>query len=278
MPLTADHFRSVNRFDADTPLHRQIARVIRDAIADGTLAPDEKLPSEHDMAAMAAVSRNTMRDGIDHLVAEGLIIKRSGLPARVVTPPQVRRMSTQRYQEALDLIRANDGAHPMSSAFTDDHGVGWAEHNVLAKYSVGPVLNTQAVPTEFLTRLGLGPDAPVLVRDLIKQVRGKTVQLQTSVIPLELVAGTPVADPDRQPWPGGTIAELYSVGLVVTRVLEEVLVRQPTPRERQVLGMDAVGPVGEITRVFYAGDRAVECSVAVIEAASYILSFETEVR
>lgn len=272
MPLTADHFRSVNRFDADTPLHRQVARVIRDAIADGTLVPDEKLPSEHDMAAMAEVSRNTMRDGIDHLVAEGLIIKRSGLPARVVTPPQVRRMSTARYQEAMDELRRTGGHHPDSSAFTTDHGVAWREHTVLASYIEAP-----ATPDE-ARRLDLAPGALVLRRELTKQVKGVTVQMQVSVMPLSIVSGTPVADPNRQPWPGGVIAELFSLGLEVTRVLEEAGVRQPTARERQVLRMDAAGPVAEITRVFYVRGRPVEYSVAVIEAMAYRLSFDTAIR
>jgi GntR family transcriptional regulator len=271
VPLTRDHFRSVNRFDTDTPLHRQVARVLRDAITDGTLAPGEKLPGEYDMALMADVSRGTVREGVDRLVAEGLIVKRSGLPARVVTPPQVRRMSTARYQEAMDLLRVTGGQHPESSAFTTDHGVEWQQHTVLASYAEGP-----ATPDE--TRwLNLPEDAMVLRRDLIKQVKGETVQLQVSVIPLEIVAGTPVADPDRQPWPGGVIAELYSVGLEVTRVLEEVGVRQPTARERQLLGMDAAGPVAEVTRVFYVDNHPVEYSVAVIEAMGYRLSFDTTI-
>lgn len=271
MPLTRQDFRGVNRFDTDTPLHRQVARVIRDAITNGTLAPGERLPGEHDMALMVEVSRGTIRDGIDRLVAEGLIVKRAGLPARVVTPPQVRRMSTSRYQEAMNLLRAHDGAHPQSSAFTTDHGVGWTEHTVLARYEEGTATIDEA------RWLGLPEGAPVLRRDLTKQVRGETVQMQISVIPLELVAGTPVADPNRQPWPGGVIAELYSVGLKVTRVLEEVGVRQPTARERQVLGMDAAGPVAEVTRVFYVDNHAVEYSIAVIEAMGYRLSFDTTI-
>lgn len=246
--------------------------MLRDAIADGTLSPGERLPGEYDMALMADVSRGTVRDGIDRLVAEGLIVKRSGLAARVVTPPQVRRMSTARYQEAMDLLRATGGKHPESSAFTTDHGVEWQEHTVLASYAEAP-----ATPDE-AKWLGLAPDTLVLRRDLTKQVKGETVQLQTSVIPLSIVSGTPVADPDRQPWPGGVIAELYSVGLQVTRVLEEAGVRQPTARERQALGMDAAGPVAEITRVFYVNNRAVEYSVAVIEAMGYRLSFDTAIK
>lgn len=224
---------------------------------------------------MAGVSRATVRDGVTALVTEGLVVKRAGRPTRVAAPPQVRRMSTERYQEALDAIRAHDGVHPLSSAFTTDHGVEWGEHNVLASYE-------QARPTVGeARRLELVPDPiepTVLRRRLIKQVRGETVQLQTSVIPLELVVDTPVADPDRQPWPGGTLAELYSIGLAATRVLEEARVRAPTAEERKLLGLEISGPVMEIVRVFYVKHRPVECSLAVVDAASYMLSFETELR
>lgn len=273
MPLTADHFRRVNRYDEDAgPLHRQVADVIRQAIADGTLSAGQELPSEHAIMEMAEVSRATVRDGVNALVTEGLVIKRSGRPTRVVSPPQKRRVSTGRYQEALDAIRANAGSHPLSSAFTADHGVEWSEHNVLADYEVG-----QALPREAF-RLGLPESAMVLRRELIKQIRGEAVQFQTSVIPLELVEGTPVADPARQPWPGGTIAELHSIGLVVTRVAEEIKVRSPYPNERKILGLEATGPVMVVVRTFYVDDRPVECSVAVVDAVSYVMCFETELR
>lgn len=281
VPLTRTHFARVNRFDAaGPPLHQQVAEVIRRAITDGTLEPGESLPSEGAIAEMAGVNRHTVRDGITDLVTEGLLVKRAGRPTRVVTPPQVRRMSTQRYQGALDAIRTNDGVHPLSSAFTDDHGIEWNAHNIVATYQEGPVT------LDYAPHLGLiaGQDH-VLYRELLKQVNGETVQLQTSVIPLGLVRHTPVADPARQPWPGGTIAELYSVGLEVCRVVEEVQVRAPTPRERKALNLEASGPVMEIRRVFYvrsgdAGEQQapVECSIAVVEAASYRLSFETELQ
>jgi GntR family transcriptional regulator len=277
VPLSRSHFRSVNRFDEDgPPLHAQVAGVIRRAITDGTLSPGEALPGEHEIAGWTGINRTTVRAGIADLAVEGLVIKRSGRATRVVTPPQVRRMSTERYQQALNAIREHDGVHPLSSAFTEDHGVEWGEHTVLADYEEGAATTGEAQRLEIF---GVGAASPmVLRRRLIKQVHGETVQLQTSVIPLDLVAGTPVADPDRQPWPGGTIAELFSVGLEVTRVLEEMFVRSPTPAERQMLNLESTGPVMEITRVFYVERQPVECSIAIVEAASYMLSFETTLR
>jgi DNA-binding GntR family transcriptional regulator len=68
------------------------------------------------------------------------------------------------------------------------------------------------------------------------------------------------------------------VGLEVTRVLEEMFVRSPTPAERQMLNLESAGPVMEITRVFYVERQPVECSIAIVEAASYMLSFETTLR
>jgi GntR family transcriptional regulator len=272
VPLTGDYTRRVNRYDK-IPLHQQVAAAIRAAITDGVLRPGEALPSEHDMADSMDVTRGTVRDGVSELVSEGLLVKRSGRPTRVVAPPQVRRMSTQRYQQALDAVRANSGQHPLSSAFTQDHGVEWTEHNVLTEYVEGPV----TAPYAQRLQLAEGQDL-VLYRKLLKQVHGETVQLQTSVIPLDLVRGTPVADPDRQPWPGGTIAELYSLGLEVRRVTEEVQVRQPTPAERKALRLEAAGPVMEVTRVFSTSRGPVECSVAVVEATSYRLWFETELE
>lgn len=265
----------VNPYDeTGGALYQQLATVLRDAIASGDLGPHEALPAEADLAEASGLHRNTVRHALSTLVAEGLLVKRTGRPARVAAQRQVRRMTTSRYAEALEKIRANGGVHPDSSAFTEDHGVDWSAYGVGTAYE-----EVLASPKE-ANRLELGPTTGtswwVLRRQLVKRVHGVTVQLQTSVIPLPLVENTPVADPKRQPWPGGTIAELYSIGQEVTRVREEARWRAPTPLERRALGIETTSGVLEVERVFYAGQRAVEFSVTVVEAASYSLLYETE--
>lgn len=276
MPLELND-RSISRYDGRA-LHRQLADLIRDQIRRGTLRPGEALPSEGDISTASGLSRSPVREAIDVLVGEGLIVKRSGVPTRVAIPPPVRHMATSRYRDELARLRALDGAeHPLTSAFTEDHDIDWDAYRVESTYT-----ENDAATDADAERLEVDPGSPVLRRQLVKFVAGAPVQIQESVIPLGLVAGTPVADPARQPWPGGTIAELYSVGLVVTRVVEEARARTPSTAERRLLEMEAAGPVWEVTRIFYVGDkgdeRPAEASTVIAPAARLILRFETDLR
>jgi GntR family transcriptional regulator len=267
MPLNLDS-RSVSRYD-DRALHRQLADLIRAAINHDECKPGEPLPSETELANTVGISRTAVRDALDILASEGLIVKRSGAVTRVAMPPPVRHMATSRYADELRLLKAG-GEHPQTSAFTTDHDITWESYAVQADYSEDAATEADA------DHLHLRPGAPVLRRYLVKYAAGVPVQMQESVIPLHMVAGTPVADPTRQPWPGGTIAELYSVGLVVTRVVEEATARTPSTAERRALEMEAAGPVCHIVRTFYVGETPAEVSTVVCPAAGTVLRYETD--
>ncbi|HVW57366.1 MAG TPA: GntR family transcriptional regulator [Rhizobiaceae bacterium] len=60
------------------PLYLALKRNIEQAIADGVLNPGEALPSERDIAAMADVSRVTVRKAVQDLVEAGLLVQRHG--------------------------------------------------------------------------------------------------------------------------------------------------------------------------------------------------------
>ncbi len=59
-------------------LARQIAEALRAAILDGTLAVDERLPTETELAARFGVSRPTIREALKRLAAQNLIRSRRG--------------------------------------------------------------------------------------------------------------------------------------------------------------------------------------------------------
>jgi GntR family transcriptional regulator len=70
----------ISKIDPDQhqPLYRQIQGVIRDAVADRTLRPDDALPPERELAAEFGVSRITIRKAIEGLVSEGVLDTRHG--------------------------------------------------------------------------------------------------------------------------------------------------------------------------------------------------------
>jgi GntR family transcriptional regulator len=72
--------KAVGPLDArgNLPLYQQLQRALRQAIENRTLAPDDALPAERDLAAEFGVSRITVRKALVGLVAEGLLVRRQG--------------------------------------------------------------------------------------------------------------------------------------------------------------------------------------------------------
>jgi GntR family transcriptional regulator len=61
--------------DANEPLWMQLATVLRTAIKDGLLRPDQALPSESELIDRFGVSRTVVREALAELVRRGLIYK-----------------------------------------------------------------------------------------------------------------------------------------------------------------------------------------------------------
>lgn len=62
------------------------------------------------------------------------------------------------------------------------------------------------------------------------------------------MAGTPVADPINEPWPGGTRAQMASLGVTVNRITESFTAAMPTEAEAATLRVGAGVPVLRYTR------------------------------
>ncbi len=64
--------------DDEGPLHRQTYRALRGAILEGRLRPDTRMPSSRSLAKELGLSRNTVLQAFDQLVAEGYATAREG--------------------------------------------------------------------------------------------------------------------------------------------------------------------------------------------------------
>ena len=65
------------------PLRRQLATAIADAIRDGRLQPQSRLPSSRDLAAQLGVSRGVVTDAYAQLAAQGFLETRPRIPPLV---------------------------------------------------------------------------------------------------------------------------------------------------------------------------------------------------
>ncbi|MGH8223705.1 MAG: GntR family transcriptional regulator [Woeseiaceae bacterium] len=64
--------------DDNQPLYRQIQAILREAVNDRTLRPNDALPPERELAADYGVSRITIRKAIEGLVNEGVLDTQHG--------------------------------------------------------------------------------------------------------------------------------------------------------------------------------------------------------
>jgi GntR family transcriptional regulator len=61
-----------------TPLYHQLKQALRDEIERGTYKPGDRLPSEPELIRQYGISRITVRQALDELESEGLIVRRHG--------------------------------------------------------------------------------------------------------------------------------------------------------------------------------------------------------
>jgi len=76
MKYTIDHKSSI-------PLHAQAEALLRNLIEEPEYKNGKLLPNEVDMAKRQGISRNTLRQAINKLVFEGLLIRKKGVGTRV---------------------------------------------------------------------------------------------------------------------------------------------------------------------------------------------------
>lgn len=78
-------------FDRPENLADAVAQQIRARIMSGEFAPQQKLPTEHELASRFQVSRNVIREAIARLKLNGLIETRRGVGSFVATDVNAKR-------------------------------------------------------------------------------------------------------------------------------------------------------------------------------------------
>lgn len=74
--------------NAPIPLYRQLADLLTSEIRTGRYIPGSRIPSEHQLAAVHNLGRPTVRQAIDRLVRNGLLVRKRGSGTFVCEPRQ----------------------------------------------------------------------------------------------------------------------------------------------------------------------------------------------
>lgn len=236
----------------ERPRYRQVADELRRRILAGAIPPGSLLPSETAIIEEFAISRGTVRQTLALLRTEGLVVTEHGRGTFARPALPVRRLSSDRYRRELEQIVGNG---PPATSFTADHNIGWSDYELDKEFHDVPATAALAELFE------VPPGTMLLERRLVFRSMGLPQQMSTSYLLLDMVAGTPVADPANEPWPGGNTAQLHSLGITITRIAESVRARMPFADEIATLRMPAGVPVLTINRRTFAGDRVVEVAV-----------------
>ncbi|MDG4796398.1 GntR family transcriptional regulator [Micromonospora sp. WMMD1082] len=245
-----------------------MADELRRRIMSGATPPGALLPSESTLMAEFSVARGTVREALAVLRAEGLVATEMGRGtyARPVVP--VRRLGSDRYRKELDQVRSGE----LVTSFTADQQIAWSAYTLDKKFRETPANETIA------ELFGVEPGTMLLERRFVFRAHGTPQQMSTSYLLLEMVAGTPVADPANEPWPGGNTSQLYSLGHTIISVREQVRARMPRADEVDALKIPGGVPVLVLTRQTYADERVLEVADITIPADRVSLDYQIDLR
>lgn len=243
---------------SDRPVYRQIADHLRDDITAGRLLEGERLPSESQLMGRYGTARNTARDAIALLRAEGLVEVHHGRGAFVRRRPPLRRLTHDRFTRRH---RKTGKAAFLAEAAAE----GWEP--TVEILDIGPAPATGNVAE----RLGVEEGSTILRRYRRYLADGRPVEIAATSLPLDVVEGTTIAEPN--PGPGGVHARLEEAGHRLAYLTEDVTARMPTPDETKLLRLPPGTPVLHLVREAHTKDRVVEVTETVIAADRYVLSY-----
>ena len=142
------------------PRHAQISEWLRQQIEDGTLGPDEQLPSESQLTGRFGVSRITVRRALQTLEHEGLIYRRQGLGS-FVQDTRVRQ----------GLVRLTDFVEDMAQA-------GLAARSQVLHFA------PEAARPDVAARLDVGDDQPVYRLDRLRLAEDEPIAFDRTWLPV----------------------------------------------------------------------------------------------
>jgi GntR family transcriptional regulator len=244
------------------PRYLQVAEELRDRITTGELPPGGALPSETVLAQTFGLSRTSVRNAIRTLREWGLVRAEQGRGTYIRVPKSRVRRTTDRYQWEKDQVRRSEEERRQPAVTEQELGLTSDNLEFFAEF--------EAVEAdEQLAALFSAPVGTQLLRRTYhtrSQSDGVPLSLTRSyLLHAEIAANPELLSADREPWPGGTQHQLWTIGVELDRIVDEITARPPHPEEADVLDIEAGVSVLVLRKISYATDgRAVEVSDVIL--------------
>lgn len=216
--------------DDGGPLYLRLKALIRDAVADGRLAPDAALPAEREIAASLRLSRVTVRKAIQGLVAEGVLRQRHGSGTFVSG-------RTPLMEQPLSRL----------TSFTEDmRRRGLVPTSVWLERSVGMPTSAEAM------LLGLSPTDRIARFDRLRLANGEPMAIERALVPLRIL-------PDPSLVENSLYEALETLGMRPVRAVQRLNAESLRGEDANLLGVVPGAAVLAVERIAYLPDgRVVE--------------------
>lgn len=241
------------------PAYQLLADDLRRQIANGALAPGQKLPSERELEGQRGVSRITIRHAMRVLSGEGLVVAEHGKGLFVRDQPQMVRMARNRLSRGERDRTGGTFAGDMASIGLESR----------SEVDVG------IEPADQDTAFDLDVDEGTLVVARRREMYGGTLpmQLATSYIPADIARGTAIEQ--RDTGFGGMYARLEEMGhILVSPFVERVSTRSPSQAEKEWFSLPDGVPLLVVTRIARTAERVVEVNRMLMRGDRYELVYE----
>ncbi|MDA8148380.1 MAG: GntR family transcriptional regulator [Actinomycetota bacterium] len=226
------------------PLWAQLAQDLRRRMADGEF--DEQFPTEEACARSYGVSRQTVREALRRIEADGLLVRERGRGTTLARPE---------FEQPLHAI------YSLSSSLRSQGVVERSEVLAIGTMPAG----------DQGEHLGLAEDDPVVYLERLRFAGDEPLALMRSWLPTDVAGGLVESDLES-----GSLYDLLAdrCDIRVTGGWERMRPCNPPPAERRLLCLPKREAALTVQRLALAGDRPIEWRVSTIRGDRY--SFKAE--
>ncbi|WP_069804058.1 GntR family transcriptional regulator [Thermogemmatispora onikobensis] len=212
-----------------TPLYHQLKQILRGGIERGVYRPGDRLPTEQELMQTYGVSRITVRQALNELEDEGLVVRRHGKGTYV---------AEQRVEQSL--VRLTDFVEDMELAGLEPSS------RVLA-------FQREAASRAVASALGLREGEEVMRLDRLRLANGRPMAFDVTWLPMRFGVLLPEEELDRE-----TIYHLLEsrYGIPIEAGTFEITAANATPEQAHLLEVPVGAALLLIRRLSCTGGNA----------------------